>query len=127
LVADILAACAKDTGARVIYDAEPAPLVDALLKLHRETSWGGAPAGNALEDRRPGVADDTETDPVCGMRVAPQTAAAERIIAGRRFVFCSPTCANVFDTGSGGFRAPNALRARDAPRPDHGTESGRSG
>jgi len=35
MVADILAACAKETGARVIYDTDPVRLVDTLLRIYR--------------------------------------------------------------------------------------------
>ncbi len=43
-------------------------------------------------------ASATVTDPVCGMRVDPTTAAAAREHDGETFYFCSPGCAATFDT-----------------------------
>lgn len=37
-------------------------------------------------------------DPVCGMTVAPKTAAAKRVWHGRTIYFCNPHCAEVFDS-----------------------------
>ena len=37
------------------------------------------------------------TDPVCGMDIDPETAAASRDRNGIRYWFCSPACANHFD------------------------------
>ena len=36
-------------------------------------------------------------DPICGMTVEPETAAAKREYAGRTYYFCSPGCAKAFD------------------------------
>jgi P-type Cu+ transporter len=36
-------------------------------------------------------------DPVCGMPIAPETAAATRFVAGERFYFCSQHCVERFD------------------------------
>ncbi|MGH8302198.1 MAG: nuclear transport factor 2 family protein [Steroidobacteraceae bacterium] len=38
-----------------------------------------------------------EVDPVCGMTVAPTSAAAHRTHADREYYFCSPSCAESFD------------------------------
>lgn len=38
------------------------------------------------------------TDPVCGMDVDTESAAASREHSGLRYWFCSPACANHFDT-----------------------------
>ena len=37
------------------------------------------------------------TDPVCGMRIDPNTAAATRDANGQRYYFCSTACAEQFD------------------------------
>ncbi|MGC5172064.1 YHS domain-containing protein [Microbacterium sp. DT81.1] len=37
------------------------------------------------------------TDPVCGMRIDPKTAAATREHDGATFYFCSTGCADIFD------------------------------
>lgn len=98
MVADILATCDKDTGARVIYEGDPMRLVQRLLDAYRTEHF-----------RRPsvfcrGATDATSTpvegsqqDPVCGMWVAPRTAAARRSKGDIRFVFCSLACAEQFD------------------------------
>ncbi|HEY3124817.1 MAG TPA: YHS domain-containing protein, partial [Thermoanaerobaculia bacterium] len=36
-------------------------------------------------------------DPVCGMTVEPQSAAARRVYGGRTFYFCAKGCAEAFD------------------------------
>lgn len=36
-------------------------------------------------------------DPVCGMQIDPQKAAASRSHEGHTFYFCSPGCAKTFD------------------------------
>ncbi len=38
-----------------------------------------------------------EIDPVCGMRVEPESAAATRQHAGNTYYFCSTGCAGRFD------------------------------
>lgn len=38
MVADILAACAKDTGSQVVYEADPQLLVTELLRLYKTAS-----------------------------------------------------------------------------------------
>ncbi|MBY0524724.1 MAG: YHS domain-containing protein [Gemmataceae bacterium] len=99
MVRDILAACAKDTGSQVVYDAEPERLIEELLRVYR-TSHVRRPSCFCL-DRPPGEEGGPkpgmEKDPVCGMEVVPQSAAAERTVAGRRYVFCSAACAARFD------------------------------
>lgn len=88
MVADILAACAKDTGARVVYDDDPERLVAELLRLyptHRRPPDSDKPVGDSVED------------PVCGMRILPRAAAAERDWDGTHYWFCSRACAERFD------------------------------
>lgn len=88
MVADILAACAKDTGARVVYDDDPARLVAELLRLY-------APPRPPPDSS---AAAEVVEDPVCGMRILPRAAAAERVRDGTRYWFCSRACAERFDT-----------------------------
>ena len=98
LVHEILAACAKETGARVVYDSDPTRLVEELLGVYRTAHYRRPSCFCA--DRPPGEGDATPgtvRDPVCGMQVLPTAAAAERVVAGRRYVFCSPNCASQFD------------------------------
>lgn len=99
MVRDILAACAKDTGARVLYDPDPERLVAELLRVYRtehyrrpscfEGTWRlGEGAGNPAE---------ILADPVCGMRLPAAAGYAERTHGTRRYVFCCPGCAAAFD------------------------------
>lgn len=98
-VRDILAACAKDTGSQVVYDAEPERLIEELLRVYR-TSHFRRPSCFCL-DRPPGEEvgpkPGMERDPVCGMEVVPQAAAAERTLDGQLYVFCSKACVERFD------------------------------
>lgn len=88
MVADILAACGKDTGARVVYDDDPQRLVAELLRLY--------PTAHPLPDSGAGAVGVVE-DPVCGMRILPRAASAERVRDGTRYWFCSRACAERFD------------------------------
>ena len=47
----------------------------------------------------PAATDGTATDPVCGMSVEVGSAAAVREREERRYFFCGPGCAEVFDAG----------------------------
>lgn len=98
MVADILVKCDKQTGARVIYDADPHQLIAQLVDVYRSEHF-----------RRPSVfcrgeygTSDTSVagksqDPVCGMWVSPESAAARRKTRDALFVFCSLECAERFD------------------------------
>ena len=88
LVADIPAACAKDTGARVVYDDDPGRLVAELLRLY-PSPYPPPDSGAAAEA--------VVEDPVCGMRILPRAASAERVQDGTRYWFCSRACAERFD------------------------------
>lgn len=87
-VAEIIAACGKETGARMIYNSDPHRLVAELLRLHKE------PSSVASE---PAEVRITVRDPVCGMYILPQAAVAERIWQGSRYRFCSTECCKRFD------------------------------
>jgi hypothetical protein len=97
IVADILAVCAKDTGARVVYDTDPQRLVDQLIQLFDAT----APKAGTTQPQQPtaecAIPAATIVDPVCGMRILPQAATAERTWNGTRYLFCSSLCAERFD------------------------------
>ena len=49
--------------------------------------------GRKAQQRETGI----QHDPVCGMEVVPQAAAAERTLDGQRYVFCSKACVERFD------------------------------
>jgi uncharacterized protein (TIGR00725 family) len=99
LVADIVAACAKDTGAQVVYDAAPQRLIKKLLRLYR-TSHFRRPSCFCL-DRPPGMEIASKPgrirDPVCGMCLVPESAAARRTVDGEVYLFCSLACVERFD------------------------------
>ncbi|PIQ84649.1 MAG: protein containing YHS domain protein [Candidatus Omnitrophica bacterium CG11_big_fil_rev_8_21_14_0_20_63_9] len=92
LVKDILEACEKDTGARVVYDAQPERLIEELLRVYEQEHF-----------RRPSVFSGPEAHPnqqqdvVCGMWIAPGAVVAQRTVQGKTYVFCSTACADQFD------------------------------
>lgn len=98
MVRDILAACDKDTGARVIYDDDPLRLIEQLLDAYR-TEHFRCPSVfcRGATDATSTPVEGSEQDPVCGMRVAPRTAASRRTFGEKRYVFCSLHCAEQFD------------------------------
>lgn len=98
MVKDILTACNKDTGARVVYDDDPRRLVANLLEVYRTEHFRQPSVFcRATSDPLPAPAERSHQDIVCGMWVAPGTAAARRIIDGQRLVFCSLLCVERFD------------------------------
>ena len=98
MVQEILAACQKATGARVIYNHDPHELIKHLLLTYR-TEHFRRPSVFCRGESTPEVTrvDGSQQDPVCGMWVAPRTAAARRTREGVRLVFCSLECAERFD------------------------------
>jgi Cu+-exporting ATPase len=57
----------------------------------------GAEMPRHLEDEMP-ASPATITDPVCGMALAQDSAAAQREYGGKVYYFCSESCANSFVT-----------------------------
>lgn len=94
LVADILAACAKDRGARVIYDSDPERLVEALLTAYRIEHFRRPSC--FCSDRTGESIPGASRDPVCGMALTPTAAAAERLIGDQRLLFCWLACVQRF-------------------------------
>ncbi|MFF4603223.1 heavy metal translocating P-type ATPase [Streptomyces sp. NPDC001339] len=73
-----------------------------------ESAAGRAPAhpGTAAgRKHRPGT-ETTATDPVCGMRLDPATAAERRITSTGTHLFCSTHCATAFDADPDRYRTP---------------------
>lgn len=99
LVPDIIAVCAKETGAQVVYQAKPHKLITDLLRVYL-TSHVRRPSCFHL-DRPPGeqatAMPGTSRDPVCGMWIVSESAAAERNHQGQHYVFCSTACVERFD------------------------------
>jgi uncharacterized protein (TIGR00725 family) len=108
LIADILAACKKETGARVLYDADPKRLVKKLLRVYRTTHIR-RPSCFCV-DRPPGEncipTLSTMRDPICGMNLIPELVVAKRTAHGETFGFCSATCVERFDANLAKRRLP---------------------
>jgi uncharacterized protein (TIGR00725 family) len=112
MAAQILAVCEKNTGAQVVYEADPDRLIRKLLRLHAASAMAttGEPSESGKVDRTRARVKD----PVCGMWILPRAAVARRTRGGQRFSFCSAECATRFDT------APEAYvptRQRSVKRP----------
>jgi uncharacterized protein (TIGR00725 family) len=108
MTAEILAVCRKNTGARMVYDADPVRLVRKLLRLH-----GSGPASAAGRATRPAA---TVVDPICGMKILRRAAVARRTRAGVKYHFCSADCAERFDAAM----TDPAARPGKRPRPKKG-------
>ena len=50
----------------------------------------------------------THTDPVCGMKVDDQKAAAQSAYEGKTYYFCSPGCKRKFDANPRQYVSKNA-------------------
>ena len=86
----------------------PGPLPDAVAAKSRPRYESGARIEDAApvahphkeasmsHDHQP-TASANAVDPVCGMTVAPDTAAASREVGGTTYYFCSAHCAATFD------------------------------
>lgn len=98
LAEQILTACRKETGARVIYEPDPERLVDELLRVYREQHHRKP---SCFCNERPAGERDNDTaadrDPVCHMPLSAESAVAERHVGDRRFLFCSLPCVQRFD------------------------------
>lgn len=109
LVQQILDVCNKDTGARVIYQSDPEQLVSDLLQQYRSEHFRHPSCFcRGADDEPESPAEGSERDVVCGMWVAPTTAAARRTVRERRYVFCSLECAERFDADTSSFTAEDS-------------------
>ena len=96
----MLAACNKQTGARVLYDDNPDKLIERLLAVYQEEHFRRPSvfcraAGH--QDADAAALPQAVEDPICGMRITPETAAARRTRLGHKHFFCSLHCAAQFD------------------------------
>lgn len=99
MVKNILGACAKKTGAVVLYESDPELLADRLLEAYakhhfRHPSCFSKPNRYVAGKKN---AFRTARDLVCGMWIDPARAAHRRTFEGRSYVFCSHRCARLFD------------------------------
>jgi uncharacterized protein (TIGR00725 family) len=100
MVGDILTACAKRTGARVVYNSDPDQLVNKLLHVYR-TCHFLRPSCFCQDEQAAEHCAETApslTDPVCGMAITASAAAAKRKVKGQMWYFCSQACASTFDS-----------------------------
>jgi uncharacterized protein (TIGR00725 family) len=105
LIPKIILACRKKTGARLIYDADPARLMDRLISEYEREHFR-RPSCHMHDDVvSKGSGRRTARDPVCGMWVYPRRAAAHRSFDGTRYSFCSERCAKKFDSDPGTYAA----------------------
>ncbi len=108
LVESILAACNKQTGARLVYDADPSTLLRQLLTIYHQEHFRHPSvfcrAANHHDAPPPATAQIVQ-DPVCGMSISADTAAAKRTRIGKRHYFCSLQCVTSFDESE----LPNSL------------------
>ncbi len=101
LVEQILATCHKQTGARVIYHDDPNELIAQLLTAYWQEHFRH-PSVFCRAAKRP-VTDsadnefNSERDPICGMPIHFDQAAAKRTRGGQKHYFCSLQCAARFD------------------------------
>lgn len=110
IVEAILTTCNKKTGARVIYDNDPPCLIEQLLEVYRTEHFRHPSVfcrGVCAVTSTP--VEGSQQDVVCGMWVAPRTAAARRTRNGARYVFCSLQCAERFDAAPQRFEIPGKL------------------
>ncbi len=61
-----------------------------------------------------------EKDPVCGMLVRPEEAAAQRTVLGRTYYFCSEACVARFDQAPQQYVPERVDDARGQPTKDSG-------
>ncbi len=100
MVASILAACNKNTGARVVYSDDPIQLIEELLRVYEKEHYR-RPSQFCRENGCGVMTNPTppmEYDIVCGMWILPEAAVAERIFQNKKYIFCSIGCAEKFDT-----------------------------
>jgi uncharacterized protein (TIGR00725 family) len=118
LVRDILAACAKDTGARVLYDSDPERLVTELLRVYRTEHYRRSSCFEGTWRPGEGLVNPAEilADPVCGMRPPAAAAYAERTHGGRRYAFCCPGCVAAFDADPDKYTKPREEATRRVKR-----------
>ncbi len=93
----ILAACGMQTGAHVIYHADPRELISRLLSVYQQHHFRHPSVFCRASVTAHADAANTAEDPVCGIKIRPETAAAKRTRRGVHLYFCSLQCAARFD------------------------------
>lgn len=105
IIPNLLDACDKETGARVIYEKQPADLMEKLLHVYRTEHFRQASCfcdSCKTNESESGLA--TARDPVCGMWIDPLSAVTIRTFGGQTAYFCCAACASAFDAEPAKFR-----------------------
>lgn len=99
LIPEILAACNKDTGARIVYSDDPGELINQLLTVYRTEHYQHPSCFCETCDTQPVPAEDGSTVqcPTCGMWLRPDGAVDQRELNGEQLSFCCRRCLNEFD------------------------------
>jgi Cu+-exporting ATPase len=85
------------TNANRLRRWRPAPLPDTgPVQVTPQVQLGTATDADTTKEEAT-LGTTSTVDPVCGMTVAPETAAASREVDGTRYYFCSAHCAASFD------------------------------
>jgi Cu+-exporting ATPase len=62
-------------------------------------------------DHAPRSASGKPIDPVCGMEIDPDKAAATRVVMGQTYFLCSQTCIDAFDKDAAMYTQPREQRS----------------
>lgn len=99
LAEQILSACKKVTGARVVTNSDPQRLVADLIEIYWREHYRRPSCFchdcDLSEITRSEL--NSQRDVVCGMWLNPDKAAARRTVGEGRYFFCSLQCAEKFD------------------------------
>jgi YHS domain-containing protein/uncharacterized membrane protein YraQ (UPF0718 family) len=90
-----LAPATTGTGARTIYFCSDRCRDRFIANPDRYATGDQRPITHHQQVRRADMSQ--QIDPICGMTVDPESAAATRDYAGKAYYFCSPGCAKAFD------------------------------
>lgn len=98
MVEAIVAACEKQTGARLVYESDPVKLITDVLRVYRTEHYRRPSCFCSERGDACGVPSEGATiDPVCGSTVPPGAVCGARCVNGRWYVFCSRMCVEAFD------------------------------
>ena len=100
-VEDILKACGKNTGARVLYEKNPDELVRRLVKVYQEEHFKMPCCFNEEDDHKSQL-EGHDLDPVCGMLV-PTGKGLTLKMEDKNYKFCGELCREVFNQHRGSF------------------------
>lgn len=99
VIPDILAACHKDTGARVVYSDEPESLIEQLLDVYLTEHYRHPSCFCESCNAQSFPAEDGSTVqcPTCSMWLKPEDAYEQREVNNVILSFCCQRCLKEFD------------------------------